>query len=128
VALVREGAEQSDSDGGLVLVSDYVMGKLSLVERRVVERRLTEDPKFREMAMPLMVGWDMPIPDEMPEGGSARTRDDLPVHVAHPVGVRPAPWYEVLPFSWILRVGLTAAAALGAIGWVIVFLIRHHGQ
>jgi hypothetical protein len=30
--------------------------------------------------------------------------------------------------SWILRVGLTAAAALGAIGWLIVFFVRHQGQ
>jgi hypothetical protein len=128
VAFVRDGTEQSDCDDGFVLVADYVMGKLSVAERRVVERRLTEDPKFREMAVPLMVGWVMPVPDEVSEGGSGGTRIDLPPHVAHPVGVRPAPWYEVLPMSWILRVGLTAAAALGAIGWLIVFFVRHQGQ
>jgi hypothetical protein len=128
VALVRDGAEQSDSDDGFVLVSDYIMGRLSVAERCVVERRLAEDPKFKEMAVPLMVGWDMPVPDEVSEGGSGGTRIDLPPHVAHPVGVRPAPWYEVLPMSWILRVGLTAAAALGAIGWLIVFFVRHQGQ
>jgi hypothetical protein len=128
VALVRDGAEQSEGDDGFVLVSDYVMGKLSVAERRVVERRLTEDPKFREMAVPLMVGWDMPNPDDMPGDGSAGTRDNLPAYVVNPPGMRPAPWCEVLPMSWLLRVGLTAVAALGAIGWVIVFLIRHQGQ
>jgi hypothetical protein len=128
VALVRDGAEQSDCDDGFVLISDYVMGKLSVAERCVVERRLAEDPKFREMAVPLMVGWDMPIPGEVPEGGSEGTWEDPPSRVAYPVGVRPAPWYEVLPMSWILRAGLTAAAALGAIGWLIVFFVRHQCQ
>jgi hypothetical protein len=130
VALVRDGAEQSEGDDGFVLVSDYMMGKLSVAERRVVERRLTEDPKFREMAVPLMVGWDMPNPDDMTGGGSTGTREDLPVYVACPVGVgvQPAPWYEVIPMSWIVRVGLGACAAVAAIGWLIMFLVHHHGQ
>jgi hypothetical protein len=127
VALVRDGAEQSDSDSGFVLVSDYVMGKLSVAKRRLVERRLTEDLKFREMAVPLIVGWNMPIPDEIPQGGSVGGLEDPPARVGHPVGVRPAPWYAVLPMSWILRIGFTAAAGVGAIGWLIVVLFRHHG-
>jgi hypothetical protein len=39
--------------------------------------------------------------------------------------VDPAPWYEVLPPSWILRVGLTAALAIATAAWIIVALLRH---
>jgi hypothetical protein len=38
------------------------------------------------------------------------------------------PWYEVVPLSWVLGMGLRIAAAIGAGAWFILFLVRHHGS
>lgn len=59
--------------------------------------------------------------DDRKSVGSDRAADiELPDEVA------PTPWYEVLPPSWIVRVGLTAAAALAAAGWIVVSLVGHY--
>lgn len=61
--------------------------------------------------------------------GDDRSSDapDRQADIELPDDVTPAPWYEVLPLSWLLRVGLTAAAALATAGWIIAFVIRHRG-
>ena len=44
------------------LVTRYLAGELSPVDRERVEERLRTDPKFRALAEPLIAIWKLPLP------------------------------------------------------------------
>jgi hypothetical protein len=139
---IRPADTASGSDADLAVITDYLAGELEPGEVAVVERRLRVDEGFGRRVEPLMAAWRLTEPVAIrPSMGDRRAFADLwgSLHDAsqqgcgkHAPSLRiegsarqtlPAPWWEVLPASWLLRTSVLGAAAITALGW-LTYVVR----